>query len=186
MGPRTFMTKGHSRYCGLIRRPQVDRQLSSGILNCLIYYCDMLQDMHKVQMWARAAQYNSAGRELETRVINYETRDHEISSALRSVLSARYQQYPQYPQFASFESLTAVYPSFPFFSSLTKKLYSPSKQWGLITHCRAIYQIKAILTLIRCLTVLALCYSLLLASLCLFFSLSLGNSSIQMLPNKLS
>jgi len=125
-------------------------------------------------MWPRAAQYNLAGRELETRVINYETRDREISSALRSVLSARYQQYPQHPQFASFDSLTAVYPSFPFFSSLTTKLYSPSKQWSPITHRRAIFQMNEILTLIRFLTVLALCYSLLLASLCLFFSLSLA------------
>jgi hypothetical protein len=28
MGPHTFMAKGHSRYYGLVRRPQVDKQLS--------------------------------------------------------------------------------------------------------------------------------------------------------------
>ena len=99
----------------------------------------MLQDMQNLQLWPRAARYNTVGHGLENHDINNEARDHDIiSSTLRSVLSAWYQQYPQHPQFASFEFLAAAYRSFLFFSSFTTKHHSPWKQWGPITHWRSI------------------------------------------------
>jgi len=123
-GPRPLLRAG--------LRAAFGQTTVSSIPNCL--NCDTLQDMQNLQMWPRAAQYSLAGRGLETRGINYETLDREISPAHRSVLSARYRQYPQHPQFASFEFLTAAYPTFPFFSSMTTKHHSPSEQWCPITH----------------------------------------------------
>jgi len=179
-GSPSFYGKGPQPLLWAGSQAAIGQTTVSCIPNCLNYYCDMLQDLQNLQMWPRAAQYNLAGRGLQTHGINYEVRYREISPALRSVsvISARYQQDTRHPLFASFEFLTAAYPSFPFFSSMTTKHYSPSKQRCPITHWRAIHQKNEILTLSRLLTVLTLRYSLLLAFWRLFFSLWLGNSRI--------
>jgi len=61
-GPRLLLQAG--------LQAAVGQTTVSCVPNCLNYYCDVLQDTQNLQMWPRAAQYNLAGRGLETHELN--------------------------------------------------------------------------------------------------------------------